>query len=190
MSSYTIRSEKELLALLQTGEHEAFTIIFHRYKEILFRHAFQMLQDLDEAEDVVQEVFLMLWQKKETLVLTDSLSAYLYRSVRNRILNIMTHQQVVGKYLKSIQSFIAEGHYSTDEKVRENELARILEREIDELPPRMREVFLLSREEGLSHKEIASRLGISDKTVKLQVTKTLKILKGRINSILFIFHLF
>lgn len=184
MLDYHGCTDNELASLLRQGERLAYTEIFNRYKEVLFRHAVRFLQDRELAEDVIQDVFLMLWEKREALTFTSSLSAYLYSTVRNRIFNHMTRQKVVARYLDSIRDFMEKGCYTTDEQVRARELAAIIEKEVAALPQKMREVFLLSREESRSHKEIGELLGISDKTAKQQLYKAVKILRLKISSML------
>lgn len=149
-----------------------------------------MLEDRAEAEDVIQEVFLMLWTKRAGAAGAKSLSGYLYASVRNRILNHLTHQKVVDKYLDSIRTYMEAGGYTADELLREKELAAVIEREIEAMPPKMREIFLMSREQELSHKSIGELLNISDKTVKQQVYKAVKQLKGRVENFLKVIPIF
>ncbi|WP_431217566.1 sigma-70 family RNA polymerase sigma factor [Puia sp. P3] len=109
-----------------------------------------------------------------------SLSSYLYTSVRNRVLNRIEHKRVKDAYLFSIQRFMKEGESIIDEQLRVRELTALIEKEIAALPDKMREVFELSRREELSHKEIAEKLNISDKTVKKQVSNAIKILRNRL----------
>lgn len=187
MTDYKKKSDDELLQYIKDGNQNAYAEIYRRYSEVLFRHAVRLLQDRSEAEDVIQEVFLMIWEKRNKIFLANSLSSYLYNTVRNRIFNHLTHQKVIVKYLDSIREFIKNGHYSTDETIREKELTIIIEKEIAALPPKMREIFLLSREEDLSYKDIGRQLHISDKTVKQQVYNAVKILKIKITSFLSIF---
>lgn len=187
MNLYSKSSDTELVSFLKKGDQVAYTEIFERYKAILYKHAFRLLNDEEEANDVIQDLFLVLWQKRESIHLTTSLSSYLYGAVRNRIFDIITHQKVVAKYLYSIKNFVEHGDYITDDYVRGRELAKIIEREINALPPKMREVFELSRQGDLSYKEIGQRLNISDKTVKQQVHNAVKILKVKINTYLSLF---
>ena len=182
--SLEVLPDQQLLQLLAAGSQASCTVIYARYSELLFRHAYNMLEDRAEAEDVIQEVFLMLWTKRTEVTKAKSLSGYLYTSVRNRILNHLTHQKVVGKYLDSIRTFMEAGGYTADELLREKELAAVIEKEIGAMPPKMREIFLMSRDEQLSHKSIGELLNISDKTVKQQVYKAVKQLKGRVESFL------
>jgi RNA polymerase sigma-70 factor (ECF subfamily) len=175
-------SDQDLLQLLSKGSQPSYTVIYDRYSELLFRHAYNMLEDRAEAEDVIQEVFLMLWTKRAEMTNARSLSAYLYSSVRNRILNHLSHQKVIDKYLRALPETTT--GYTTDERLREKELAAIIEKELAAMPPKMREIFLLSRDQQLSHKSIGEALNISDKTVKQQVYKAVKLLKGRVEHFL------
>jgi RNA polymerase sigma-70 factor (ECF subfamily) len=186
MANYNKFTDLELAALLKKGDQFAYTEIFERYKAILYKHAFRLLNDQDEVNDLIQEVFLSLWKNRDAIVFKTSLSAYLYSSVRNRVFDLITHKKVVARYINSIRGFMEQGNYITDEQVRARELAAIIEKEIAALPPKMREIFKLSRAE-LSYNEIAVMLNISDKTVKQQVYNAVKILKLKVTSLLTIF---
>ncbi len=184
MKSYSNFTDQQLIPLFKEGDRGAYSEIFERYSRLLLRHAFRLLNNKEEAQDVVQEVFVMLWEKKETLDPNKALSSYLYSSVRNRIFNLLSHQKVVVKYAESFDQFAIEGYNITDDTVRENELAKIIDREIELLPERMREVFLLNKKHGLSYQEIGEQLDISPETAKQQVYKSLKILKPKIDNFL------
>ncbi|WP_285011129.1 RNA polymerase sigma factor [Pedobacter faecalis] len=186
-SDYAKYTDGKLAALLQQGDAYAYTEIFERYKVLLYKHAYRLLGDEDEASDIISDLFLALWQKKGALNLKVSLSSYLYGAVRNRVFDLMTHQKVIARYLDSIGDFVKQGRYETDESIRAKELAAIIEREIASLPPKMREVFELSRSGELSYREISEMLNISEGTVKQQVHNALKILRPKINSFLVFF---
>ncbi|MCD0488639.1 RNA polymerase sigma-70 factor [Pedobacter sp. MC2016-14] len=186
MDVYRNYTDVELTDLLRSGDHLAFTEIYKRYTNVLQGHAYSKLQDREEAIDLVQELFVSLWTKRESIVIHTTLSGYLYTAVRNRILNVILHKKVASDYITSLQDFIDHGEALTDHLVREKELRLIIEKEISALPEKMRAVFELSRKEGLSHKEIAEKLGLSEKTVKNQVNNSLKALKGKLGP-LFVF---
>ena len=172
--------EEDLGQLIKEGNALAFDMAFKQYRELLFRHAYSILRDMDDTEDVVQEVYTDLWEKRELIPDSVSISSYLYRMTRNRVLNKLKHEKVIDKYLEhAVYQRKIELQFS-DQWVLEKELATIIETEIKKLPQRMQEIFLLSRQEGLSHKEIASLLQITEGTSKLQVSKALKILKSNI----------
>jgi RNA polymerase sigma-70 factor (ECF subfamily) len=180
MRTIDVQTDLELLSRIREGDEAAFEVIYKRYYPLLYVHACKLLKSPDEAEDIVQEIFSGLWQKAARLEITVSLSAYLYAATRNRILNWIERRKVRTEYLLSIQEFSRDGTYITDEQMRERELAALIEKEIAALPGKMREVFQLSRYENLSHREIAEKLNISDKTVKKQVSNALKILRDRL----------
>lgn len=148
-------SDEELFILLKEQDHAAFTEIYNRHWGLLYIHAKKMLDDEDEVKDVLQELFTALWAKADSIELTVSLSAYLYSAIRNKILNLIEHKKIKRNYADSIGLFLDKGNFITDEQVRHNELARLIEKELKLLPPKMREIFELSRKECLSHKEIA-----------------------------------
>ncbi|MBF4470860.1 RNA polymerase sigma factor [Flavobacterium sp. HJJ] len=187
MSAYHKYADQNLLNLLKEDDQLAYTEIFERYSKILVNHAYKMLGSRDEANDVVQDVFLAIWNKRNEIILTGSLSSYLYKAVKNRILNHIAHEKVVSRYADSILNFIENDYVLADSKLREEELEAIIEKEITLLPEKMREVFLLRKVEELSYEEIAVKLNITDKTAKQQVYNSLKILRHKLKSLLGVF---
>lgn len=183
-------SDQELLLLLKVGDREAYEQIYHRYKFVLHNHAWNKTRNREESQDIIQEIFTMLWAKRDTLDVNTNLSGYLYTSLRNYILNQIVHKEVQNKYIASIQSFVDQESVIADHLVRENQLKVLIEKEIDALPPRMKEVFLLSRRENLSHKEIAELLGTTEQTVKKQMTNTLKVLRKKLGAIIYFYYFF
>lgn len=188
VANYKLYTDQELVFLLKIGDSIAYTEIFNRYERLLYIHAYKRLQNREEARDIIQDIFIILWAKKNELNFNYSLRAYLYTSVRNRIFDLISHKKVASNYFLSLQTVVNIGDHITDHRVRLNQLNALIEKEISELPTKMREVFQLSRGEQLSHSEIADRLQISEQTVKKQVQNALKILKvklGPLFSLLF-----
>lgn len=190
MINYSNLTDLELANLLKKGDQYAYTQIFERYNEVLLRHACRFLENQNEAGDIVQDIFLVLWQKRESIVFNTALSAYLYRSVRNRIFDLISHQKVVARYAESIGIFMEQGYTLVDDRIREKELAAIIEKEIEALPAKMREVFLLNKQEEYSYQEIAGRLNITHRTAKQQVYNAVKILKLKLDPFLGVFMFF
>lgn len=184
MRAYSSYTDAALIARLRSCDQVAYAEIYKRYWAVLFRHARKMLQNEEEARDVIQDVFAALWTKAPELVIKTSLPAYLYSAVRNKILNLIDHNRVKTDYLESLDKFMDQGARVTDQMVRERELAAIIEQEVAMLPARMREVFELSRKDGLSYKEIAAKLDIADNTVKKQVHKAISILRLKLSSLI------
>jgi RNA polymerase sigma-70 factor (ECF subfamily) len=183
MYAYQSFTDQTLLTLLRQGDKDAYTVIYDRYKNLLYNHAYKKLGDPEEVKDVLQELFTNLWNKRADIPVAMNLSGYLYAGIRNRVLNLLSHKEVENKYLTAVQRFTQEEDYSTDLAIREKELADLIQKEIDQLPPKMREVFLLRRKENLSHQEIAGQLSISEQTVAKQVTNALRILRVRLGSL-------
>ncbi len=179
---YSGFSDNELVEHLKNGKTGAFYEIFDRYNKVLYIFARNMLRNREEAEDLVQDVFTSLWDKAEHLELKYSLSSYLYKSVRYKFINLVAHKKIRADYVNAFQSLIDEGEYSTDHYINEKELLLLIEKEITLLPEKMREVFILSRNTGLTHQEISEKLNISTKTVKNHINHALKILRSKFSA--------
>ena len=187
--SYTTLEDHELFDLVKSEDDAAFKEIYKRYFNVLYVHAYKRLQDKEEAQDVIQEVFTVLWDKREHIFLTGSLLAYLFTAVRNKIFNNLAHKKYESSYIQSLQHFINKGVCQTDYLVRENQLQALIEKEIAALPAKMQEVFSLSRTGHFTHKEIATELNLSEQTVKKQVNNALRILRTKLGMVLFLYFL-
>ena len=185
MTDYSIHTDQELLALLRQEDKIAYTVIYDRYWAILFRHARKMTRNDEQAADVIQDLFTAIWLNASSLEVKSSLSSYLYTALRNRILKLIRHEQVKVNYLNTLPDFKNEGRNNTDELLREKELSTQIEEEISQLPPKMREIFELSRKAHLSYKQIAEETNIAEGTVKKQVYNALKILRAKLGMMFF-----
>lgn len=189
MTSYQSYDDVQLTALLRQGNAQAYTVIYDRYKWILHVHAFKKLGDREAAKDVIQDLFSMLWIKRESIDFKTNLSGYLYTALRNMILNRIAHERVEMKYKDSFDQFVDQNDFVTDHLVRQSQLAALIEKEIDALPAKMRNIFLMSRRENLSHREIALRLNLSEQTVTKQIKNALKILRGKLGFVAYLVFL-
>lgn len=180
MTKYSSFDESHLLSLLKEGDENAFSEIYHRYFYVLYLHAYNRLREKEQAKDIIQELFSFIWLKRNAIEFKQSLSSYLYTSVRNRILNYIAHNKVKFKYELSQNTSVTGAHESTDFRVRERQLAHIIEQEIQALPEKMRLVFELSRKENFSHKEIGEKLGISEQTVRSHIKHALRLLRSKL----------
>lgn len=186
MQIYSTLSDHELFDLLKKGDKDAYTEIYQRYFRLLYVHAYKKLQDEEEAKDIIQELFTMLWMKREDILIKSNLIGFLYTVTRNRVLDYFAHKDVQSKYVNSLQGYIDQESLKTDHPIREKEFMKFIEQEIQALPPKMRTVFELSRNENRSHKEIAEQLNISEQTVSKQITNALKILRNKLGVPIFI----
>ncbi|RAJ37036.1 RNA polymerase sigma factor [Pedobacter cryoconitis] len=183
MGMYGEYSDSELIELLKSGDRLAFTEIYNRYWSVLYAQVYKMLRDQDDAKDVIQEIFSKLWINAAAIKSNHNLGGLLYTAARNKVLNSIEKSKVRHDYAKSIAAFVSETDPDTIDKLDEKRLSKIIEHEIQSLPPKMREIFEMSRKENLSHKEIAEKLNLSDQTVKKQVQNALKIIRPRIEQI-------
>jgi RNA polymerase sigma-70 factor (family 1) len=184
MPKYSTLTDQQLAFLLKNDDRDAYNEIYNRFKGILYRHAFSKLQSREEARDQVQELFIMLWTRRNQIESNDNLPGYLYRTLQNRILNIVAHNKLASKYMDSLKDFMNNGQIVTDHLVRESDLKASIEREVSQLPEKMRMVFILSRNMYLSNTEIAEKLNISEKTVRNQLYNALKILRGKFKAVI------
>ncbi len=184
---YAIYTDEQLFELIRQGDREAYTVIYSRFWALIYRHARKMLRDEREAEDITQEVFLILWNKASALELKTSLSAYLYTAVRNRIFNRMKHGKVAAQYAASLGSFIEASELESDHLIREKQLRELIERELAALPAQMRVIFDLSRTEHLSYREIAAQVGVTEGVVRNQLSRAVKQLRTKLGTAVFLF---
>ncbi|QNL51750.1 RNA polymerase sigma-70 factor [Olivibacter sp. SDN3] len=170
-----------LLQQLLSGKTNAYDIVYDKYWEGLFLYTMRIVKDAGDAEDLVQESFMALWRMNTKLGQIQSLKAYLFAVARNKALKHIQANVQKLDYVDSLVQYFSDKSENPEEKVVLKELNAFIDHEIDKLPEKMKEVFLLSRKEHLSYKEIAERLGISDETVRKQIHRSLKYLKTKIN---------
>ena len=174
-------SDMEIFEKFKNGSDAAFSEIYQRHWQRLYVHAYNMLDDEDEAKDIVQEIFTSFWLKGRGLDLKISLRTYFHSAVKNRILNMIEHNRIRNNYLNSLTDILF-SHNNTEFKLEEDERIKLIDQEILYLPTKMRVIFELRRTEEFSYKEIGEQLGISDKTVKKQINNAIKILKVKMLS--------
>jgi RNA polymerase sigma-70 factor (family 1) len=176
-------SDQELLALLKEGDRIAFGEIYKRYWSVMYMHALKMLRQKEDARDAVQELFTSLWRKGPQLTHDTNLAGYLYITVKNKVLDQIAQKKVRAGHLESLAHFLEEHRDSTTEAITQKELMSALDREIEQLPPKMKAIFNMRIKGHLSYKAIAEELNISDKTVKKQVSNAIAILKPKLGGL-------
>jgi len=169
--------ETILLDGLVSREKEVFDYVFNYYYSGLCAFSMQYLNDKEAVEDLVQDFFVSLWMEGSRLQIRSSLKSYLFTSVKNRCLDALKHRKVSEKY-RNFMLISADNTESTvDYMIAETELRQAIQNSMAKLPPRCREIFECSRLNGMSNQEIAETLGISKRTVELQITNSLKVLR-------------
>jgi RNA polymerase sigma-70 factor (ECF subfamily) len=188
MTGYSTYADNVLLDLLKAGDRRAFDELYNRHWKALYRTAYALLRDESACMDILQDIFVWLWEHRDHLVLT-SLRAYLTMAVRykaSNYLRLLHRQRNFTGQMAEPPPAPADGELSVELK----ELKALVIHFTEHLPGRCKEVFLLSRNEYLSNREIAGRLGISEKTVENQITTALKRLRvklGNLSSLLILF---
>ncbi len=171
-------SDSETISLIRKGNKLAFEKLFLSYYSRLCEYSYTICKDKETSVEIVQDFFVRLWDNRSNLNIS-SVKAYLFRSIHNNTIKCITRKSATIN-IDSIQE-------CGSESIPDFELSETLERSIAELPPRCREVFVLSRMDKLRHKEIASMLGISERTVEVQIRKAGQILKEKMKEFLSIF---
>lgn len=173
------QDEDTLVQALQRGEQAAFDAVFRRWYEPLCRYACRLVNgDMDEAEDLVQQAFVKLWEYRTKLNVSWSLKAYLYKTVHNACLNRLRAQRVRSNYLEQVAQ--EPDTMQTAPEDTAPELRARFQKAMEALPPQCRHIFELSRFEALKYREIADQLGISIKTVETQMGKALRVLREQL----------
>lgn len=174
-----IKDDKSLTLELARGNEKAFEAIFSKYYKALCSFSKQFLNDDELAEETVQDMFVKIWEKRFSLSIETSLEHYLFRAVRNHCFNQLQHQKIKNRYAEKVLKN-TETEIHSEEYFLEPDLKNKIEEAINSLPPKRKEIFRLSREEGLKYKEIADQLDISVKTVEAQMGLALKYLREKL----------
>lgn len=170
----------------QLSEEQAFELIFRKYYVRLCGFANKFIANQAETEEIVQEVFLNIWAKKDRLKLDNEIKPYLFKSVQNLCFNFIEHQKVIGNYYSVIETVYKnqKEDFDTYESVLFTEFQAKVDEAIGSLPEECRRIFRMSREENLKYAEIADKLGLSVKTVETQMSRALSKLRAELKDYL------
>lgn len=178
---YKSYDESELILLLKSGNQAAFAEIYNRYWTILIDTAYQRLKSIEAAEEIVQDVFVSFFLRREQIFLNSTLEAYLKTALKYKVYNVYRSQQVHLSHLDAIINDQKIDPLTPDLVLEVKELQTRVRQVADKMPEKCRKVFLLSRFEHLSQQEIADQMGISISTVKKHMTKALDIMRTEFN---------
>lgn len=179
----------QLLQALSGGNRLALAELYERYWYDLYRVAFQKTKSREISEELVQDLFVQLWQRRESLDVRQ-VDAYLFRSLKYSVIDHIKSQVVEQKYQAYQQFFAPQVNTSTEEQVSYNNLIETIESELVKLPTKTQEVFRLSRFEGQSIPEISERLSLTDKAVEYHLSKALKLLRLQLRDYIVVVLLF
>lgn len=171
----------DLIGMIRRDDHDAFRELYRRYWQPLLVQAAGKTGSAQDAEDILQELFVHLWEKRSDLYITGTVAAYLFIALRNRIINYFRAHLTKSTHIRELTGTLPLAADNGQAVLALKELAAQVKAELDLMPEKMRTVYLKSREEGLSAPMIASQLSISEQTVRNQISNALKRLKGKVN---------
>ena len=161
---------------------QSFELLFRQYYQMLCGYAFRFVNDADTAEEIVQDLFYKLWEKRTELQINTSVKSYLFSAVHNRCLKFIEHRNVELKYRNYYLKNESEIDSEPQDAANIHELQGIIDKTLESLPERCSRIFRLNRFEGLKYHEIAERLSISIKTVEANMGKALKLLRKNLKN--------
>lgn len=176
MRTYSQYDEEILFASIRKGDKAAFAELFNRYWSKAFSMAYQKLNDQDATEEIVQELFISLWNRRESLSI-HNFSAYLYTSIKNKCLNYIESKIIERKHWAYYKQFIPQADHETEKMVSYDVLLEAINTSMESLPKKTRRVFQLNRLEGRSVSEIANVLNLSEKAIEYHLARSLKHLR-------------
>jgi len=189
MTDYTSYTDIEGADLVRSADDRAFKEIYDRYNKLLYLFAYNKLRNKEEAKDVVQDVFAWVLNNRTRFAINSSVSSFLYKSVLNKIFDIFRHQSVIRKYIEQGDHYIDIDSTETDYLIREKDIAQMIRQEIDAMPQKMKEVYLLRFEQYLSAKEIAEQLNISENTVNTHLKRAAKKLRDNLGMLIYVVYI-
>jgi RNA polymerase sigma-70 factor (family 1) len=177
MTDATHFDEKLLLAAVATGDRSAFNQLYAAHINYVFNYIYLFTKSKEETEELLQEVFVNLWEKREKLAEVESFKNYLFRAAKNRLITNVRHMQVKHRVLSEIRRSADDSQHTTEYDVTFKEYHQVLKKAIEKLPPKRKLIFQMNIENGLSYDEIAHQLQISKSVVKNQFYKALDFIR-------------
>ncbi|MFD2919861.1 RNA polymerase sigma factor [Terrimonas rubra] len=177
--SYTL-SDKEMLV---SGDEKSFRILYDRYWQGLFKKAKARLGNTDDAEDILQDIFVTLWKNRLSIEVNESLQPYLFTALKYAIIKKVQRDHARNKIYPLNPDNIEGLTISNEDLLQYKELEKLIDHEVNHLPPRMKEIYRLSRQEQLSIREIALQLQLSEQTVKNILTESVKRLRTKLSKL-------
>ncbi|MBI9053010.1 MAG: RNA polymerase sigma-70 factor [Bacteroidales bacterium] len=166
--------EKKILKRIKDGDIHEFESLFREYYERLCAFGSKYVNNIEQAEEVVQDTFYNIWKNRATLNIKTSLKSYLYTAVKNNCLQVLRTRSLDVKYENYYKSHYSNESISPVDELNAKELSKVIDKALNSLPEKCRMIFKMSRNEGLKYHEIAEKLEISIKTVEANMGKALK----------------
>lgn len=180
MNAGTGNNDQQYVKKLKEHNVPAFDSLFNKYSNKLYRFSFSLLKNAEDAEEIVQETFYRVWKRRRQIDITKSFKAYLFTISHNLIIDRLREKLKEKEFRESLLKNFEETEVQKINEEDFAELSELIRVAVEELPSKRKEIYKLSREEGLSNREIAQKLGITVKTVENQINLSLKHLKNRL----------
>lgn len=177
-------SDRELLLL---KDERAFKVLYERYWSPLYRKAIVRLGNVEDTKDVLQEIFISIWNNKEEIQIEDSLGPYIFTALKFAVIKKIDRDSKRGIVHPLNIEDIEKVHLSNEEVIHYKELEKLIHKEVEALPERMKQIYLLSRNAQLKNKEIALKLKISEQTVKNMLSTAIKKLRSKLSDYKFLY---
>lgn len=175
------KDEEANVELLKQSDHNAFNTLFRSYAPKLYRFSYGYLKSADEAEEIVQDTFIKIWEKRASIDTSASFSGFIFTIAHHLILNRLRKirneiqcKVIVARNLVPVQN-------ETEETILHNELEKVRREALVELPPKRRIIYQMIREDGMTYKQVAEQLNISVKTVEAQMTEAIKHFRAKLS---------
>lgn len=174
------KNEKILVAELRNSDVEAFDFLYHQYNNKLYHFAFSLLKNEEDACEIVQETFFRIWEKRNNIDSSKSFKSFLFSVSYHLIIDQLRVRLKDQEFRNSLNKYFSEPSNFQENRLDYNTLEIEINKAVDELPEKRKEIYRLSREKGLSYKDIAEQLGVKPKTVENQINLALKHIKTRL----------
>ena len=168
--------DKELLKALKNGDLKAFDEIYYKYHKKLFAYSLKFIKSHADIEDLIQKIFVIIWEKRENIDLNKSFNNYLFTIIRNEIYDLLKKKVITEYYNDQIISELEE----TSDDIEMKKLVEIIYLLIEKMPERRRQIFMMNRDLGMTYRQIAEELGISENTVDTQIRNSLNYLRAEL----------
>jgi len=184
MANLIFSYEKLLLDNIKKNDKASFSIIFTQYYKDLVTFSFGIVRNINTAEEIVQDVFINLWENRASLQIERSLKSYLLKSVQNYSLNWLQHVKVQSRFATYAKDHHLLSGNETENYVLHSELEQNLQQALDKIPPEYAQAFRMNRFENLSYPEIGQKLGVSTRTIEVRISKALSLLREALKDFL------
>lgn len=175
------KEERKWLLQMAADDKSAFDKLFNQYWDEVYQYVIRVLRDHCDTSDIVQATFLALWEQRQKLTQIDSIRAYVFSVARFQAFNHLRKSKYQANLKESLLCYFNVAAVNPEDLYINGEAEKLIWKEIDSLPPKMKEIFVLSREDGFSYKEISLKLNVSEHTVKKQISNSLKYLRLKLD---------